>query len=403
MQVFSDNNTNLYKILVAAKYNGVNLKVSNSEAEVKNSPVGKLPLLKDNGKYLFEPNAIARHVARSGKKVLYGKNDFEAAQVDQWIDFSMHEIELPAAVWVLPILGKIANNAAATQRAKGDIRKVLEVLNRHLLNNTFLVGQTVSLADIVVAFALFDLYTHVLDDGFRKQFGNVNRWFLTCVNQPEFKSVDAVAGFKICSSMATAGSGAAAAPAKQAKKEQPKKKEQKKKEQPKKEEPKKEEKKEEPKKELPKLNFDFEAWKRQFSNEKDVKGVVAPYLWDKFDHNAMSVWFCNYNYDDENTLLWMTSNLVEGWMQRLDRPKFRRVTFGITHLCNEKPTKITGMWFFHGHEIPFDMWDSGDSESYTWTRADLNKDEDKALIVSYLTGEGKLKEGYEVAETIVYK
>lgn len=49
------------------------------------------------------------------------------------------------------------------------------------------------------------------------------------------------------------------------------------------------------------------------------------------------------------------------------------------------------------------MWDSGDSESYTWTRADLNKDEDKALIVSYLTGEGKLKEGYEVAETIVYK
>ncbi len=70
----------------------------------------------------------------------------------------MNEIDLPAAVWVLPILGVIPNNANATQKAKGDVRKALETLNKHLLSRTFLVGNRISLADIIVAFSVYRLY-----------------------------------------------------------------------------------------------------------------------------------------------------------------------------------------------------------------------------------------------------
>merc|ERR1719320_2245688 len=44
------------------------------------------------------------------------------------------------------------------------------------------------------------LYAQVMDPKFREPFGNVNRWFLTCINQPQFKSV--LGEFKLCEKMA---------------------------------------------------------------------------------------------------------------------------------------------------------------------------------------------------------
>ena len=40
----------------------------------------------------------------------------------------------------------------------------------------------------------------VMDPSFRDQFGNVNRWFLTTVNQPQFKKV--LGEVKLCETMA---------------------------------------------------------------------------------------------------------------------------------------------------------------------------------------------------------
>jgi elongation factor 1-gamma len=77
----------------------------------------------------------------------------------------------------------------AIPTAKADIRKVLDVLNKHLQTRTFLVGERLTIADIVVSLSLIRLYERVLDNGFRKQFQNTNRWYTTCVNQPQFKNV----------------------------------------------------------------------------------------------------------------------------------------------------------------------------------------------------------------------
>merc|ERR1711872_936780 len=45
------------------------------------------------------------------------------------------------------------------------------------------------------------LYAQVMDPKFREPFGNVNRWFLTSVNQPQFKTV--LGEFTLCEKMAT--------------------------------------------------------------------------------------------------------------------------------------------------------------------------------------------------------
>merc|ERR1712179_240234 len=72
--------------------------------------------------------------------------------------------------------------------------------NDHLLTRTYLVGESVTLADIAVACTLLNLYKQVIDPNFRKPFMNDTRWFTTVINQPNAKGVfGAVA---LCSKMA---------------------------------------------------------------------------------------------------------------------------------------------------------------------------------------------------------
>jgi len=205
MKLISDKqNPHLNKILVAAKYNGVDLEVPefNAEDAKKNNPTGRVPLLETPEGTIAGAYTVARYVAKLGKNRLYGSSVFDTASVEQWVDFAASELDTPAAVWVFPILGLIPNNANATQKAKGDVRKALENLNKHLQTRTFLVGQRVTLADIVVALSVQKLYELVLDAPFRKGFVNTNRWFLTVVNQPEVKAV--VGEVTLCDKMQVA-------------------------------------------------------------------------------------------------------------------------------------------------------------------------------------------------------
>merc|ERR1712176_748626 len=77
----------------------------------------------------------------------------------------------------------------ATASAKQDIKRALTVLDNHLLHNTYMAGHCITLADISLCCALLDGMRLVLDAEFRKPFGNLMRWFNTCIAQPQFASV----------------------------------------------------------------------------------------------------------------------------------------------------------------------------------------------------------------------
>merc|ERR1712226_1164500 len=59
------------------------------------------------------------------------------------------------------------------------------------------VGERLTLADISVACTLLHLYQLALDPTLRSAYVNVNRWFLTIVNQPNVKAV--LGEVKLCS------------------------------------------------------------------------------------------------------------------------------------------------------------------------------------------------------------
>lgn len=207
------SNPRVFKAQIAARINGVQIEVHEIDLKagqhktpefLKKNPLGKVPTLETPEGPIFESNAIARYAARLNGDAhhLYGRSVYQAGLVDQWIDFSVNEIDLPAAAWLYPIFGIIPENPDATKAAKGDIRKALKILDDFLLNHQFLVGERFSLADIVVAMSLTPLYKMVLDAGFRKSFANANRWFELVTNQPD---VIAVTGpIALCTKMAVA-------------------------------------------------------------------------------------------------------------------------------------------------------------------------------------------------------
>ncbi len=68
---------------------------------------------------------------------------------------------------------------------------------------------------------------------------------------------------------------------------------------------------------VPKGNFDLEDFKRFYSNNDEDKSV--PYFWEKFDKEAYSIWRCDYKYNDELTMVFMSCNLMSGMFQRLEK------------------------------------------------------------------------------------
>ena len=193
-------NPRVFKAQIAARINGVQINLQELDLKsgqhktpefLKKNPVGKVPTLETPEGPLFESNAIARYAARlnGDAQKLYCRSIYESSLIDQWIDFSVNEIDLPAAAWLYPLFGIIPENVDATKTAKGDIRKALKILDDHFLHHQFLVGERFSLADIVVAMSLTPLYKLVLDPGFRKQFINANRWFELVTNQPDVIAV----------------------------------------------------------------------------------------------------------------------------------------------------------------------------------------------------------------------
>lgn len=165
-------------------------KDNKTPAFLKKSPLGKVPVLETPQGCLCEAAAIARFVARMRPDTnMYGSTFFEAGQVDQWIDFAKNELDLPVGMWIYPILGFIPTNANNTKQAQDDLKRALAVLNAHLLEHTFLVGEGITLADVVVACSLLNAFKLVFDAAFLAPFPAVVRWFTTCVAQPEFLAV----------------------------------------------------------------------------------------------------------------------------------------------------------------------------------------------------------------------
>jgi elongation factor 1-gamma len=425
-----DGNFRALKVLIAANYSGAKVDVdpsfvfgqtNKSEEFLKKFPSGKVPAFesKDGKIRLTQSDSIAYYVSDDTLKG--GKCEYSRAQVIQWLSFAQTELVPAVLAWLFPSLSIMQFNKDQVAKAKAEVERLLHYVDSHLLVHTYLVGETVTLADISLFASLFDTYKNLMDGESRKLFVNVSRWFDTILNQTKVKETISKAKFEFSYCVTPVKFDAAklkeitGGQQTQAAKKPEKKKEEKPKAAPKAKEPEPAEemdeaeaalaaepKSKDPLDALPKGNWVMDDFKRFYSNNDTDKSI--PYFWEQFDPENYSIWFCEYKYNHELTKIFMSSNLIGGMYQRLD--KMRKNAFASMNLFGEdNNSSISGVWVWRGQELAFPLspdWQI-DYECYEWKKLDPKDDQTKTLVKDYFSWEGTDKEGRKFNQGKVFK
>ncbi|KAF9358817.1 Elongation factor 1-gamma [Mortierella sp. AD094] len=396
-------NPRVFKALIVAKYNGLDVKVDNSfvMGTTNKTPewiakfgASQVPAFEGtDGITIIESGAIAHYLAYyKESSSLIGRSLAENALIQQWIQFIDLSVAPSLGQWVFPLIApeRAPYNKATETQAIEKIKNQLQILEHHLVKKTYLVGERVTLADISAAISLFHGFKLVFDAPFRQTYPAVTRWFTTIVNQPTFK--DVAGEFKLCET---------------ALKFTPPKKEVKEKK-PKEEKPKAEKKPKEPEEEpeesyedapkpkskldlLPAAKMPLDEWKRQYSNNDTP--VATKWLWENIDLTTdYSIWKVDYKYNNELTKLYMSNNLAGGLMNRLERA--RKYAFGCLVVAGEDNANIiTGYFIVRGNaeEMIEEITDAADYDSYTWVKVKVD-DAEKKKINQVFAWEGLIDE-----------
>ncbi|XAR49337.1 hypothetical protein NMG60_11032506 [Bertholletia excelsa] len=390
-------NKNAFKTLIAAEYSGVQVElaknfemgVSNKTPEfIKMNPIGKVPVLETPDGPIFESNAIARYVTRlKFNNPLYGSSVIEYGRIEQWIDFASLEIDANITRWFYPRAGFVAYLPPVEEAAISALKRALGALNTHLASNTYLVGHGVTLADIIMICNLYLGFTQLMTKSFTAEFPHVERYFWTMVNQPNFSKImgELKQAEKVVPIASAKKSSQPKEAAKSKPKEEPKKQVKKEAEKPKEEVGEEEEapkpKPKNPLDLLPPSKMILDEWKRLYSNTKtNFREVAIKGFWDMYDPEGYSLWFCDYKYNDENTVSFVTLNKVGGFLQRMDLA--RKYAFGkMLVIGSEPPFKVKGLWLFRGQEIPqFVLDECYDMELYEWKKVDITDEAQKERV-----------------------
>lgn len=148
---------------------------------------GRVPLLElESGRFLAESNAILYYLSE-GTNFL-PNDSFLKAQVLQWLFFEQysHEPYIATSRFWLSILAKAEVYREALEQKRAPGYAALTVMEQHLTNHRFFVGERYTIADICL-FA----YTHVADEGGfdLAKFPAINAWIARVIAQPRYINI----------------------------------------------------------------------------------------------------------------------------------------------------------------------------------------------------------------------
>ena len=203
------NNFRVHKALIAAAYTGetitetpVEMGKSNKTPEfLKLNPFGKVPTLEDGEVGIFEGNAIARYVAAKAPSAgLLGGSVVETARIEA---FLCAELSFDNQISV--VTGMIHGYVPKDQGVANLIlTKVLPSflagIDLALSGSEWLVGDSLTLADIVVFAQIKRLFESLVDEEGRKPYTNVARWFTAIAGLEKVSKV--VGDVKFCTEAA---------------------------------------------------------------------------------------------------------------------------------------------------------------------------------------------------------
>ncbi|WP_215905804.1 glutathione S-transferase family protein [Phreatobacter cathodiphilus] len=120
------------------------------------NPNGKVPLLVDGDLALWESDAIMMHLALGMGSDLWPADRRGQVEVQRWLSWAAHEFNPQAGTLyfehvIRPMFGIGEVDGQAEAAALARTRKGLQILDAELAERNFILGPTLSLADVSVA------------------------------------------------------------------------------------------------------------------------------------------------------------------------------------------------------------------------------------------------------------
>lgn len=154
------------------------------------NPVGKVPVLQDGDFLLPESGAILRYVAENyAQGKLLPADKHLRARVDQWLFWQPGEanqiLHKPFQVKIFARLAGKQHDEAEFQQAVAACEPVLKHIDDALAGKQFIVGDSLTIADIALCESIFQM--QIVELSVPAQFANVQRWYGQISERPAFK------------------------------------------------------------------------------------------------------------------------------------------------------------------------------------------------------------------------
>jgi len=198
VRIFGDiQSGNCYKIKLLASlleidHEWVHINILAGESRTNKylamNPNGKIPLLLlDDGRYLWESNAILCYLASDTE--FLPTDNFLRAQVFQWQFFEQysHEPYIAVARFISKFLGLPDNRKAEYESKQDGGVKALTVMETYLAEQPYFVGGRLSVADI----SLY-AYTHVAHEGGFDllDYPGIIAWLKRIASEPKYVGME---------------------------------------------------------------------------------------------------------------------------------------------------------------------------------------------------------------------
>jgi glutathione S-transferase len=152
------------------------------------NPNAKIPTIDDGGVIVWESNAVVRYLsARYGEGLLWDPDPAVRARADQWMDWMQTTLapDFYELFWVSVRLPADRQKPAAIAEAARRLRAHYGVVERQLADKSFLLGERLSMADIVIGATLYRYYEMPIE---RPGLAGIHGWYHRLSARPAYRT-----------------------------------------------------------------------------------------------------------------------------------------------------------------------------------------------------------------------
>jgi len=158
-----------------------------SDKFIKLNPMQKVPLLMDGEKVIWESHTILRYLAACYGKEKWGSNcPYERSLYERWLDWSqvIFQLAFMGVFWGYYRMPPSKRNMIAINHDLDKCVECLNILEQQLSNTDYLIGSSISLADISIGAILFRLTELGLEVELPT---NVTKWYEKLRKRPGYQ------------------------------------------------------------------------------------------------------------------------------------------------------------------------------------------------------------------------